>query len=171
MRRSSRSRSRRSRRSSSQRGWFIVGFRQNQSWIILALSRATIDSDMRVSSRQHCSSCTVMCHCWQTAACPRLVSISSSLACQPWVYCVTVYCVDGWLISRRISKMYPRELCHLTKGFTPIKAMSFNGKNEGVIRCDPFASQKFQCFQYSTVPPVIHHWWFWCSRWFQMKEK
>jgi hypothetical protein len=109
--------------------------------IILALSRATIDSDMRVSSRQHCSSCTVMCHCWQTAACPRLVSTSSSLACQPWVYCVTVYCVDGWLISRRISKMYPRELCHLTKGFTPIKAMSFNGKNEGGIRCDPIASQ------------------------------
>ena len=125
MRRSSRS-SRRSR-SSSQWGWFIVGFRQNQSWIILALSRETIDSDVRVSSRQHCSWCTVMCHCWQTAACPWLVSISSSLACQPWVYCVTVYCVDGWLISRRISKMYPRELCHLTKGFTPIKAMSFTG--------------------------------------------
>jgi len=151
MRRSSRSRSRRTRRrsrsrsrssrSSSQRGWFIVGFRQNQSWIILALSRATIDSDMRVSSSQHCSSCTVMCHCWQTAACPWLVSISSSLACQPWVHCVTVYCVDGWLISRRISKMYPRELCYLTKGFTPIKAMSFNGKNEGGIRCDPIASQ------------------------------
>ena len=162
MRRSSRSRRSRSSRSSSQWGWFIVGFRQNQSWIILALSRETIDSDVRVSSRQHCSSCTVMCHCWQTAACPWLVSISSSLACRstlcssllcimwsyamgilcmPWVYCVTVYWVDGWLISWRIQKMYPRELCHLTKVFTPIKAMSFNEKNEGGIRCDPIASQ------------------------------
>jgi hypothetical protein len=33
--------------------------------------------------------------------------------------------------------MYPRELCHLTKGFTPIKAMSFNEKMKeglGVIQ-------------------------------------
>ena len=123
-------RSRRSRRS-SQWGWFIVGFRQNQSWIILALSRETIDSDVRVSSRQHCSSCTVMCHCWQTAACPWLVSISSSLACRStlcssllcimWSYAMGILCnslLGRWLINQlKNSKNVSKRVVPFNEGF------------------------------------------------------
>ena len=155
MRRSRRTRRRSRSRSSSQRGWFIVGFRQNQSWIILALSRATIDSDMRVSSRQHCSSCTVMCHCWQTAACPWLVSISSSLACRStlcssllcimWSYAMGILCnslLGRWLINQlKNSKNVSKRVVPFNEGFYANKGKSFNEKNEGGIRCDPIASQ------------------------------
>ena len=152
------SRSSSSSRSIIQQGWFSVGFREDQSWIFLALSRATINSDARVSSRQHCSSCTVMCHVpgyhWYLLPLPadqNCAQVCSAL-CEviPQVYCVTVYSVNGRLISRRLSKKYPRELRHLTKGFMPIKAMSFNGTK---WRRDKVWSD---CISIIQVLPVLH---------------
>ena len=133
----SRSRSRSSSSSSSQWGWFIIGFRKDQSWIILALSaRATIDcSDVRVLSGQHCSFlCTVMCHSWQTAAaCPWLVSISHfSLACRStlcssllsnmWNYALGILCNSlqcQWLINqlKNVKNVSKRRVVPFNEGF------------------------------------------------------
>ena len=142
MRRSSRSSRSRSSRSSSQQGWFIIGFRQNQNWIILALSRATINSDVRVSSRQHCSSCTVMCHRWQTAACPWLVSmISPSLACRSklcssllsimWSYAMGILCNSlqcRWLINQ------PKNFKNVSKRVVPFNEGFYANKDKNVVQ-------------------------------------
>ena len=107
-----------------------VSEQQDQSWIMLALSRAKIDSDVRVLSRQHCSSCTVMCHHWQTAACPWLVLISPSLACRStlrssllsimWSYAMGILCnslLGRWLINQLKNSKNVSKSCAIQRRF------------------------------------------------------
>ena len=78
---------------------------------------------VQVLSRQHYSSCTVMCHHWQTATCTWLVLISPSLACRStlrssllsimWSYAMGILCnsLQCWwsIYQLKDLKRYPRE--------------------------------------------------------------